>query len=64
MATWTITPDLRVFYDAEGKRQDCGTAEVALLPEVEHWVACEAKLWDMVRTPRGMFVRQAERGLV
>jgi hypothetical protein len=58
MATWTITSDLRVLYDSDGKRQDCGKAETALLPELESWVAREASVWDVVRSPSGLFVRQ------
>lgn len=33
-------------------------SETALLPEVEGWVACEAKPWDVVKSPSGVLVRQ------
>jgi hypothetical protein len=58
MATWTITSDLRVLHDSDGKRQECGMAEAARLPEVESWVAREASVWEVVRFPSGLFVRQ------
>jgi hypothetical protein len=64
VAVWTITSDLRVLYDAEGKRQDCGKADVALLPEVENWVSHQAKVWDMVVSPSGVYVRQHAPNIV
>ncbi len=62
MATWTITDDLRVTHDSGDRHFDCGQAEAALMPEVEAWVVSEASPWDLVRTPRGLFVRQTHVG--
>ncbi len=58
MATWTITLDCTVIHVGNGKTFHCGKAESALLPEVEGWVACEAKPWDVVKSPSGVFVHQ------
>jgi hypothetical protein len=38
--------------------QPCGDTEAALETDLEAWVFDEANPWDVVRTPRGTFVRQ------
>jgi hypothetical protein len=38
--------------------QPCGDTEAALETDLEAWVFDEAQPWDLVRTPRVVFMRQ------
>jgi len=40
--------------------QPCGEAPAALAHDLEGWVGQQAAPWDVIRSPRGVFVKQLD----
>ena len=66
MSLWSIErvgPRLKLTFTheplaADPHVQPCGECEEDLASDLEAWVIDQAEPWDLVRTARGLFVRQ------